>query len=129
MCAWTCRRAAEARAGRRASDQSFLICARCEKCPRVQCVMEAECGEEEGEPNLKDCHDRSWKRVKVGGSVIFKDEPRGEEDGESKHGQPRRRKMLSYFHFLCASIAHGVMRNISEAFALYSTGSALLAKV
>lgn len=31
------------------------------------------------EPNLKHCHDGSWKRVKIGGSVFFKDEPRGGE--------------------------------------------------
>lgn len=37
------------------------------------------------EPNLKHCHDGSWKSVKVGGSVIFKDEPRGKTD--RKQGQ------------------------------------------
>lgn len=83
--------------GWRASEQSCLICAWGEKYPRVQCVMESK--QNEGrvgggvgwgggdlwDPNLKHCHDGSWKCVKVGGSVIFKDEPRGEEDG--KQGQ------------------------------------------
>lgn len=44
-----------------------------------------EGGRDLWEPNLKHCHDGSWKCVKVGGSVIFKDEPRGKED--RKQGQ------------------------------------------
>lgn len=53
------------------------------------------------EPNLKHCHDGSWKRVKVGGSVIFKDEPRGKADRKQGQIWPRRknrRRMQSYFH-------------------------------
>lgn len=86
-----------------ASEQSCLICAWGEKYPRVQCVMESR--QKWGdlwEPNLKHCHDGSWKRVKVGGSVIFKDEPRGEADRKQGQIWPRkngrRRRMQSYFH-------------------------------
>lgn len=48
------------------------------------------------EPNLKHCHDGSWKCVKVGGSVIFKDEPRGKAERKAgsdttKEGGRRRR--------------------------------------
>lgn len=58
------------------------------------------------EPNLKHCHDGSWKCVKVGGSVIFKDEPRGKADRKQGQIWPRknrwrkrrRRRMQSYFH-------------------------------
>lgn len=108
MCAWMCGMMAEAGGGERASEQSCLICAWGEKYPRVQCVMESR--QKWGdlwEPNLKHCHDGSWKRVKVGGSVIFKDEPRGEADRKQgqiwprKNGRrrkERRRRMQSYFH-------------------------------
>lgn len=57
------------------------------------------------EPNLKHCHDGSWKSVKVGGSVIFKDEPRGKTDRKQGHirqwrsrRRKSRRRIHSYFY-------------------------------
>lgn len=44
------------------------------------------------EPNLKHCHDGSWKCVKVGGSVIFKDEPIGEEEGKRGSDMAKERR-------------------------------------
>lgn len=74
-------------------------------CHVEQAEGEAGGGVNLWEPNLKNCHDGSWKSVKVGGSVIFKDEPRGKAD--RKQGQiwqwrnrrrKNRRRMQSYFH-------------------------------
>lgn len=60
------------------------------------------------EPNLKHCHDGSWKRVKVGGSVIFKDEPKGEgnkrpgsdrpKEEQEEDGEEEEEDAESYFH-------------------------------
>lgn len=88
MCTYVCMDVWDDIRGRgwRASEKSCLIGARGEKYPRVQCVMVIR--QNRGnlwEPNLKHCHDGSWKCVKVGGSVIFKDEPRGKAD--RKQGQ------------------------------------------
>lgn len=44
------------------------------------------------EPNLKHCHDGSWKCVKVGGSVIFKDEPIGEEEAKRGSDMAKERR-------------------------------------
>lgn len=106
MCAWMCGMVAEAGGVERASERAELFNLRLgwEISQGAMCHGEQAERGDLWEPNLKHCHDGSWKCVKVGGSVIFKDEPR--EKADRKQGQiwPRknrrrkaRRRMQGYF--------------------------------
>lgn len=83
------------------------------------------------EPNLKHCHDGSWKCVKVGGSVIFKDEPIGEEEAKRGSDMAKERRggggcgvisVVSFPLLLCVSSQAPLQREQGVAAA---TGSVL----